>query len=192
MLLIAGGADPRRASLGKPLRVLCFLHIPPHADSDSSVKAITIPGGWRYEEMAARHGVPVIPARPRKRRDKANVEAGVLVVERWIPMALRKRTFFYLGEVTQAVGGPLTRLNERPFRKQEERLEDGTIQHRLPRRVRSHLYGVPYELTQRDFEIRASASTVEIFPRGERVASHRRSSVARHFTTERDHRPKAH
>ena len=50
-----------------------------------------------YEEMAQHYGVAVVPARPRKPRDKAKVEAGVLLVERWILAALRKRTFFSLG-----------------------------------------------------------------------------------------------
>lgn len=170
-----------------------------------------------YEEMAAHYGVAVIPARPRKPRDKAKVEAGVLVVERWILMALRKRTFFSLGEVNEAVAGLLTRLNERPFRKQEgsrrtlfETVDRPALQP-LPAERYSygewktarvnidyhvefdrHWYSVPYQLTQREVEIRASASTVEIFHRGERVASHLRSPAARRFTTTCDHRPKAH
>jgi transposase len=53
--------------------------------------------------MAQHYGVAVVPARPRKPRDKAKVEAGVLVVERWILAALRKRTFFSLGELNQAI-----------------------------------------------------------------------------------------
>ena len=44
-----------------------------------------------YEEMAAHYGVAVVPARPLKPRDKAKVEAGVLLVERWILAVLRKR-----------------------------------------------------------------------------------------------------
>jgi transposase len=170
-----------------------------------------------YEEMAAHYGVAVIPARPRKPRDKAKVEAGVLVVERWILMALRKRTFFSLGEVNEAVADLLTRLNERPFRKQEgsrqtlfETVDRPALQP-LPGERYSygewktarvnidyhiefdrHWYSVPYQLTQREVEIRASASTVEIFHRGERVASHPRSSMPRRFTTTREHRPKAH
>jgi transposase len=170
-----------------------------------------------YEEMAAHYGVAVIPARPRKPRDKAKVEAGVLVVERWILMALRKRTFFSLGEVNEAVGELLPRLNGRPFRKQEgsrqtlfDTLDRPALQ-ALPRERYSygewktarvnidyhiefdrHWYSVPYQLTQREVEIRASASTVEIFHQGERVASHLRSSVARRFTTIAEHRPKAH
>ena len=170
-----------------------------------------------YEEMAAHYGVAVIPARPRKPRDKAKVEAGVLVVERWILMALRKRTFFSLGEINEAVGELLTRLNARPFRKQEgsrqtlfDMLDRPALQP-LPSERYSygewktarvnidyhvefdrHWYSVPYQLTQREVEIRASASTVEIFHHGERVASHLRSSVARRFSTTREHRPKAH
>jgi transposase len=58
-----------------------------------------------YEEMARHYGVAVIPARVRKPRDKAKVETGVLIVERWIIAALRKRTFFSLGEVSEAVIG---------------------------------------------------------------------------------------
>ena len=67
--------------------------------------------------MAAHYGVAVIPARRMKPRDKAKVEAGVLVVERWIMAALSKRKFFSLGEVNQAIAELLTGLNKRPFRK---------------------------------------------------------------------------
>ena len=170
-----------------------------------------------YEEMATHYGVAVIPARPRKPRDKAKVEAGVLVVERWILMALRKRSFFSLGEVNEAVAGLLTHLNERPFRKQEGSRRtlfetvDRPALRPLPAARYSygewktarvnidyhiefdrHWYSVPYQLTQREVELRASASTVEVFHRGERVASHLRSFVARRFTTASEHRPKAH
>jgi transposase len=42
-----------------------------------------------YQEMAMHYGLGVLPARPRKPRDKAKVEAGVLLAERWILAALR-------------------------------------------------------------------------------------------------------
>ena len=51
-----------------------------------------------YAEMAAHYGCAIIPARPYKPRDKAKVEQGVLVAERWIAAALRNRTFFSLAE----------------------------------------------------------------------------------------------
>jgi hypothetical protein len=51
--------------------------------------------------------------------DKAKVEAGVLVVERWILAALRKRRFFSLSALNEAIAELLDRLNQRPFRKRE-------------------------------------------------------------------------
>ena len=54
---------------------------------------------------------------PCKPRDKAKVEVGVQVVERWILARLRHRRFFSLSEVNQAIRALLVQLNERPFRK---------------------------------------------------------------------------
>ena len=51
---------------------------------------------------------------------------------------------------------------------------------------------MPYQLTQQEVEVRATAATVEIFHRGVRVASHARSHVADRATTVTEHRPKAH
>lgn len=44
-----------------------------------------------YRELAAHYGIAVTATRVKKPRDKAKVEAGVLVVERWILARLRKR-----------------------------------------------------------------------------------------------------
>jgi transposase len=170
-----------------------------------------------YEEMAGHYGVAVVPARPRKPRDKAKVEAGVLLVERWILASLRKRTFFSLGEVNEAIADLLTRLNQRPFRKREgsrqslfatldqpalralptERYQYGewkTARVNIDYHVEfgNHFYSVPYALTQQEVEMRATALTVEIFHRGVRVASHLRSSVQYRATTRHEHRPKSH
>jgi transposase len=51
---------------------------------------------------------------------------------------------------------------------------------------------VPYQLTGQAVELRASSTTVEIFHRGVRVASHLRSSVPHDATTVTEHRPKSH
>ena len=77
-----------------------------------------------YAEWAAHYSVAVIPARVRAPRDKGKVESAVLVVERWILAALRKRRFFSLGELNEAIHELLGELNRRPFRKLEgNRLE---------------------------------------------------------------------
>ncbi len=54
-----------------------------------------------YQEMAMHYGVGVVPARPYRPRDKAKVEVGVQVAERWIIAALRHRKFFRLEELNQ-------------------------------------------------------------------------------------------
>jgi hypothetical protein len=139
-----------------------------------------------YEEMAGHYGVAVVPARPYKPRDKAKVEVGVQIAQRWILAALRKQTFFSLGEASRAVAPLLTRLNERAFRRREgsrkslfdqverpalralpvERFQYGdwkaacvNIDYHVE--FDRHWYSVPYELTRRQVEIRATDTTVE-------------------------------
>ena len=51
-----------------------------------------------YQNFAAHYGFGVLPARPYKPRDKANVENAVQVAQRWIMAALRHRKFFSLAE----------------------------------------------------------------------------------------------
>ena len=122
-----------------------------------------------------------------------------------------------MGEVNQAIAELLVRLNDRPFRKREgcrrslfESLDKPALR-RLPaeryeygdwetHRVNidyhvefdNHWYSVPYQFTQQEVEVRATATTVEIFHRGVRVASHARSYVPHVATTVNEHRPKAH
>jgi transposase len=170
-----------------------------------------------YQEMAAHYGMAVIPARVRKPRDKAKVEAGVLVVERWILAALRKRKFFSLAALNQAIAELLDRLNHRPFRKlagnRAERFAkiDRPALRPLPAaaytfaqwkkarvhidyhvEIEGHYYSVPHSLLHRELDARYTAMTVEIFHRGQRVASHARSYKPGGYTTVAAHRPKSH
>src|SRR5271157_153721 len=71
-----------------------------------------------YSEMAAHYGSAILPARPRKPRDKSKVEQAVLIVERWLIGRLRHRTFHSLAEVNASIGDLMTGLNEvRPIRR---------------------------------------------------------------------------
>jgi hypothetical protein len=72
-----------------------------------------------YLEMAQHYGVAVLPARPRKPRDKAKVESAVGVVQRWIVAALRHHRFVSLAEMNEAIAELLEKLNQKPFRKRE-------------------------------------------------------------------------
>lgn len=170
-----------------------------------------------YQEWAIHNGVAIVPARPGHARDKAKAEQGVLLVERWIMAALRKRQFFSLAQANEAIGELIGKLNQRPFRKLPgSRLElyqklDRPALQPLPlqpyvfaewkkQRVRldyhvevdGHYYSAPYQLAQQPVEIRCTATTVEVLYRGKRVASHARSRQKPGTTTEPGHQPKSH
>jgi transposase len=69
-----------------------------------------------YGEMAAHYGAAIVPARPYKPRDKAKVEVGVQVVQRWILARLRNRRFFSLAELNSAITVLVEQLNDRTMR----------------------------------------------------------------------------
>jgi len=171
-----------------------------------------------YGEMAAHYDMAILPARPRRPRDKAKVEAGVLIVERWLLGRLRNRRFYGLAELNQAIRELLHHLNEvRPIRRlgatRRQLLEelDRPFLKPLPaepyvfaewraRRVGvdyhvdvdGHFYSVPYRFARQQIEVRLTARTVEIFSKGERIAAHLRSSGNGRHTTMPDHMPSSH
>ncbi len=170
-----------------------------------------------FAEMAAHYGTAVIPTRVRKPRDKAKVETGVLVVERWILARLRNRTFFSLVEVNEAIDELLEWLNTRKFKAintTRERLFENidkpalkplpstrysfgewrsakvNIDYHIS--VAKHLYSVPYQLAGEQLDVRMTAGTVEVFYKHRRVASHIRSHREGGATTNPEHMPDSH
>src|SRR5210317_200046 len=147
-----------------------------------------------YQDMATHYGVAVLPTRVRRPRDKAKVEAGVLVVERWILAVLRHRTFFSLAELNAAIAGLLEKLNARPFKKLPgcrrahfEALDKPALKP-LPiepyeyaewkkarvhidyhLEVGGHYYSVPHALIKKQLDVRITQNTLECFYRGNRV-----------------------
>lgn len=167
--------------------------------------------------MAAHYGVAVLPTRVAKPRDKANAENAVLVVERWILARLRHQTFFSLAALNEAIAELLPLLNGRPFKKLPgSRLSlyqtlDRPALAPLPASpyvlatwkparvsIDYHVelercyYSVPYQLVKHQVEARLTARTVEVFHRGQRVASHRRLAQAGHYSTITEHMPRPH
>ena len=65
--------------------------------------------------MAEHYGTAIIPARPRKPKDKAFVEGSVGVVSTWILAALRKQQFLSLKELNIAIQEKLAAFNSKPF-----------------------------------------------------------------------------
>ncbi|MDQ3253595.1 MAG: IS21 family transposase [Acidobacteriota bacterium] len=70
-----------------------------------------------YADLAAHYGCAVLPTRPYKPKDKAKVEVGVQVVERWIIARLRHETFCSLLSLNIAIRRLLESLNTRPFKR---------------------------------------------------------------------------
>jgi transposase len=170
-----------------------------------------------YHELALHYGTAVLPTRVRKPRDKAKVEAGVLVVERWILARLRKHTFFSFVELNDEIRRLLDILNDRPFQKLDgtrrslfESLERPALRplpgtpYEFARwkkarvnidyhiEVERHYYSVPHQLVREQVDVRLTSTAVEVLHGGRRVAAHRRSHRKGGFTTDPGHRPKAH
>ncbi len=170
-----------------------------------------------YQDMAAHYGVAVIPARVKKPKDKAKVEAGVQVVQRWILAALRNRIFFSLAELNVAIRELLLRLNNRPFKKLPGSRSSSFLEIDKPAlrllpatpyefaewfkarpginyhaHIDLHYYSVPYQLRKVQLDVRLTAAAVECFHKSKRVASHMRSRVKNGYTTLKEHMPKSH
>jgi transposase len=170
-----------------------------------------------YAELARHYGVAVIPARPRKPRDKAKVEQGVLLAERWILACLRNQILYSLEEARAAVRKLVDKLNDRPMRRLKksrrqlfEEMERAALKPLsaapyelsdwcMPRVnidyhvvYDDHYYSVPHGLLHELVDLRATEKTVEIFFRHKRVASYPRSYEKHQATTLTEHMPSSH
>ena len=168
--------------------------------------------------MAEHYGVAVMPARPRRPRDKAKVEAAVLVAQRWIVARLRNRRFFSIEEINAAIRPLLDEINARVMRAYGASRADlfATLDRPAlsplpdepyafarwsrPRvapdyhvEIEGFFYSVPFGLIRETVDARATERTVEIFHRGRRVASHARGVGRRGgHVTDPAHMPSAH
>ncbi len=170
-----------------------------------------------YRDLATHYGTAVLPARPYRPKDKAKVEGGVLLVERWVLARLRHQRFFSLCDLNRSIAELMTALNSRPFKKlpgcrQSAFAElDAPALRPLPVtryefaewkvlrvgidyhvELRSHYYSVPYRFAREKVDSRLTATTVELFHRGTRIASHVRNDAPGHHTTVDAHMTPAH
>jgi transposase len=216
--------ETMRSWLGSMARALSFF---------GGVTALIVPdnpraliaGACRYEPRAndtvldfARHyGCSILPARPYSPRDKAPVELGVQVVERWIMARLRHTRLRDVLHADAAVAALLPALNERPMQRLGVSRAmlfaqlDAPALGPLPaqpwqwatfKTVRAHIdyhvevgghrYSVPHSLVGLELDARITDALVELLHRGRRVACHARSSRRGGFTTVDEHMPAAH
>ena len=170
-----------------------------------------------YRECAEYYDVAVIPTRTYAPKDKAKVEVGVQIVERWILMRLRKQTFTSVHEINQAISGLLVELNNRTMRrynKSRKELFDAVEKpalRPLPAsefelsawkkakvnidyhvEVARHYYSVPFKHIGKNVDIRFTRKKIEVFFDGEIIAHHGRSYDEGKHTTIAAHMPPKH
>jgi transposase len=169
-----------------------------------------------YEHFAQHYGTAILPARPAKPRDKAKVEGGVRIAQRWVLGRLRNRVFHSLAALNEAIHESLADLNGRVMRdyraSRRELLEkterpallplpsdrfDITEWKKATVNVDYHvafddrLYSVPSRHVHQEVWVCATATTVEIQLRGKRIAAHPRNGNGR-FATTPEHLPSSH
>lgn len=170
-----------------------------------------------YADFARHYGVAILPARPHTPKDKAKVENGVLIAKRLIIGRLRNRIFTNLADLNQAIFELIEQLNDKPLTalkvSRKDLFESLDKPSALPlpedpfefaqwKKARvginyhvsfdKHFYSVPYTLIHEELEIRATLSTVEIYKKGRRLLSHRRSYKDHGYTTVKEHMPPSH
>ena len=156
------------------------------------------------------YGTTMLPARPGKPRDKAKVEVGVQVAERWILARLRNQTFFsppraqrahrraargaqrppdarLRGQPPASSSSGSTARRSRPLPAESLRLRRVEEGHASTSTTtspsRSHFYSVPHAARCRDsVEVRATESTVEIYPQGQAGRRRTRAVTSRAVT----------
>jgi transposase len=170
-----------------------------------------------YLMMAEHYGVAILPARPRRPKDKAKVEAGVRFAQSYILGRMRNQTFFSLEEANNAIKLALQRINghimrrlgvsrkdlftsiERPALKPLPATRYEYAEWRLARVAPDYHvefdyvpYSVPHALLHEQVEMRITSRIIEIFHRGKRVAIHERRYGSRRAVTKPDHMPSTH
>ena len=168
-----------------------------------------------YDDLMIHLGTVGIPARPRKPRDKAKVENAVLHVERWVLAPLRDRTLIGLEAARTAVWEQLDIVNARPFQKMEGSREsmyeelDQPALGPLPDKpwvpadwktakvnidyhidIDRYYFSVPYRYIGEELDVKVTRDLVEIFRKGQPVASHLRTR--NRYSTKSEHMPSSH
>ena len=170
-----------------------------------------------YADFARHYGLAILPARPYRPKDKAKVENGVLIAKRLILGRLRDRIFTNLADLNEAILELIEQLNDKPLTalkvSRRDLFESLDKPNALPlpeeafefaewKKVRvginyhvaydKHFYSVPYTLIHEELEVRATLSTLQIYKKGQRLLSHRRSYKEHGYTTVKEHMPPSH
>lgn len=170
-----------------------------------------------YVEMCRHYGCAPLPARPIHPKDKAKVEVGVQVVQRWILARLRNRIFHTLDAMNAAIFALTVDLNNRKMRHLGQTRSELFLALDKPNalslplepfqfytwatcrvgvdyciQVDDHYYSVPHAHAREQVGVRLYEKTVEVFLKGERIALHLRSHKPYAHTILHEHMPERH
>lgn len=170
-----------------------------------------------YTELSEYYNFGVVPARSRSPKDKAKVECGVLIVQRWILARLRNRVFHTIHELNLAIRVLLDDLNNRKMQKREksrkeffEEVDKPAAQAlpAVPFAFRKHYnptvnldyhveidkryYSVPWKLCRKKVQAYLENGVISIFYNESRVALHHESTTLHTFSTHAEHMPPQH
>ena len=176
---------------------------------------------FTYVQLTRHYNTFPTPTRARKPKDKAPVEAGVKLAQRWGIARLRHRVFTSIGDLNIALAEMTEQLNARPMRKYRDKSRNDLFdqldrpalkplpEHRfefaewrlgvvVPRdyhiQSNEHYYSVPYRYVGEKVRVRISASTIEVYSANSSlpIASHPIGPSDGGCTTLKEHQPSAH
>ena len=172
-----------------------------------------------FADLALHYGTAVLPARSRKPRDKSLVENVIRTVYTRIFAPLRNETFTSVEQLNAAIKPLLDQHNRTPFQgetySRRERFEQIEREHLKPLPTQAyelksfakakiqknchvllsedkHYYSVPYQYCSKQAKLVYTSSTVEIYCKHERIASHKRDRRRNKYTTVKEHMPSTH
>lgn len=167
-----------------------------------------------FLDFGEHYGTTILPARAYKPRDKSLAEGVVKILYQRIYPVLRKKTFYSINDLNEAIwqelevhnnkkltGRPFTRLQL--FKEDEqsklsplavERFEIKQISHATVMQnghvylsCDKHYYSVPFQNIRKKVKILYTSSNVEIFYKYNRIALHKRNYKQFNYSTVKEH-----
>ena len=170
----------------------------------------------QYEALGFHYLTAIMPTQVRKPRQKASVESSIGKIATAVIAKLRNETFYSFHNLKQAVAKALNEFNTAPFQKREgsrrEIFEEEKLHLRhlpaIPYEVAEWIYGrkvnldchvvysknrysCPYQHVGKSVDLKVSDSTVEIWRKGQRLATHTkfRDYVNNRYSTHEEDMP---
>lgn len=167
-----------------------------------------------FEDLANHYGCAIVPARALKPRDKASVEGMVKIVYSQIFARLRKRQFFSLSELNEAIIQQTLLLNQRRLTDKTYTREEKFVASEKPllaplpeqkfeikhyakykvaqnNHIRlsedGHYYSVPFQYIGRQVKVIYTSTAVRIYLSGKLIAGHFRDTRRSKYSTLADH-----